>query len=603
MIACAQAKERIARGVSGNASAEEAAELRAHTTSCAACAAELDRARRIWALMGRLPALQPSRPVLASRLQRRRSLPLWAAGVAAAAVLAAVAALWPRSSAPSATPEAPVVDRTPPRTEPEPVASPEQNRTERALDQAVKDALREKAVTPETPVLVTPLPAPSVPPAPLAAPAPKPEAPQPKDLETAKPAPEPAPAPVPAAPSRDTLPLAARVDRVQGEVVALIGGQRTPVSAAFRLTGGDGLATVGKNSQAVLAYEDGTRVALGEDTVVSQVLDRRTPSDPKRIHIQQGVVAAQAPRQAGGESLVFVTPTAEARVLGTRLTLLVTPASTRLEVKEGRVKLMRREDEAAVEVGPDHYALAAKGTALVARAIPGPKGMAREDFERGRWSAAWILQAEPGQGLKVAVQSGALLFALGKTADSDVRSGSLPNDPGPLKKTFDQVQRISALASKKDWPRAAALESKLAYPFGNETPLRIRINAWHSQGDVDRLVWLGLNRGLPGQGLSLERRGDRLQLVLDGAAAPLWSQELACVRDWESLELWLTKDQIAVRRNGLTVAVEANPMKAKAVQVSVGVCAKAELAQDEETRVDDLDVAGLTKADFEQISR
>ncbi len=591
---CAQTRELAARAVSGNASPADEAGLRAHAAACPACAAVLERTRKVWTLMGRLPALQTqARP---PRIHEFR-LPGWA--VAAAAVLLGIATgwmLWPSTPSSPPTPP-PVVDRTPP---PEAAPTPEQVRTEKKLDEVVQEVDTKVARPPEAPAVEKPLPLPEVKPAPLVqAPTPKPADPAP--VVQAPPAPELSPKPKPATPGRETLPTAARLERVQGEVLAVIGNVRTPAAADFRLTGDDGLLTLGRNSQAVLAYEDGTRLVLGADTSLTQVLDRK--GDARRIHLQQGVVAAQVARQAGGESLSFLTPTAEARVVGTRLTLLVSPASTRLEVKEGRVKLSRRGEDGAVEVGPDQYAIAAKGTSLAARSLPGPKLALREDFERGRWNPLWVLQAEPGQGLRTSVQGGSLLFALSRATGPDVTPSTLPNDAGPLKKSLDQVQRISALASKKDWPRAAALETKGTFAFGADAPLRVRVNAWHSHADADRLVWLGLNRGVPGQGLSVERRGDTLQLSVDGAAAPLWKKDLASVREWETLELWLSKDQVALRRNGLTVAVEANPLKTKAVQISVGTCAKADLAQDEETRLDDLDVSWLTKAEFEQISR
>lgn len=590
---CAQINDLIARGLSGNAAPADEAALAGHVAACASCAASLDRARRVWALMGRLPEIRSTRPAV-----RLRRVPAWAFGAAAAAALLVVSALW--LLRPQAAPVAPVPAANAKKQAPvETAPSPEQVRTEQALQQAVeeKEEKEEQVKAPEPPAPpAPPLPAPREAPvvkAPEPAPAPVP-APKPAPVAQAEPA-------APKPPARDTLPTAAVVDKAQGQVFAVVNGERSEVGAAFRLTAADGLVTGGKNSQAVLAYPDGTRVALGADTVVATVLERK--GDARRIHVQQGVVAAQVARQAAGESLSFLTPTAEARVIGTRLTLLVTAASTRLEVKEGRVKLIRKDDEATVDVGSDHYAVAAKGTILNSKAIPGPVVRVREDFERNRWSAVWAPELEPGQGIKLAPGNGLLSFQVLKAPTAEVVSGQLPGDNGPLKKTLEQVQALSALGAKKDWPRAAALETKGSFEFGNERPLRIRMRAWHSHADADRVVWLGLNRGVVGQGFSLERRGDELRLSIEGAPAPLWKKTLASVKEWESLELWVTRDRIAVRRDGLTVAVEDHPVKAKALQVSIGTCAKAELAQDGETRIDDVDVSWLTKSDFEQISR
>ncbi|HEX7896197.1 MAG TPA: FecR domain-containing protein [Planctomycetota bacterium] len=592
---CAKAKDLTARAVSGNASPADDAALRAHAAACPACSDAFARARKVWALMGRLPEARAARPVDPLTLTRRRPIPFWAAGVAAAVVLAAAGLLLfrPAPAAPVAERPAPVVEPAPARAQAE-SAPPEKKELVRvpAPPEDVKPAPPENK--PET-VVVHPVPEP----APPKAPEKKTEATA--KAENAEPSPVPPVAPKPAAPGRETLPTAATVDRAEGQVVATINGETVPVSASFRLTDADALATIGKGSQAVLAYEDGTRLVLGADTSVGRILRRET--EGKRIEILQGVVAAQVARRTGEDTLTFSTPHADARVAGARFILLVGPASTRLDVKEGKAKLVRKDDGAAVDVAADHFAVAAKGTSPVSRAIPGPKVALREDFERGRWSPIWTAQSEPGQGVKAAVQGDALVYSVERTAGADVSPSTLPNDPGPLKKTLDQVARISSLASKKDWPRAVALESKSTFAFSNEAPLRVRLNAWHSGTDADRLFWLGLNRGTPGQGLSVERRGDVLELRIDGAAEPLWKKELACAKDWESLELWITKDRIALRRNGLTMAVEANPLKTKAARISTGTCAKAELKEKAETRIDDLEAAWLTKEDFDHVSK
>lgn len=587
---CSKTADLAARAVSGNATPAEDAALRAHAAACPPCAEALARVRKVWALMGRIPAAVPARTVDPRSLIRRRPVGLWIAAAAAAVALAVAGLVLFRPA-----PPVPIAEQPAPAVEP----TPEQVRAERELDTVVAEKTDAPAPSPED---VKPLPPPEKKDPVVVAPAPAPtpeKAPEPPKRETARveAAPEPPVAPKPAAPSRETLPTAATVHSVEGQVVATINGEELAVKAAFRLTDADAIATLGKNSQAVLAYEDGTRVVLGGDSALGRVLRR---GEGKRVEVAQGVVAAQVGRRAGDDPLTFGTPHADARVLGTRLVLLVSAASTRLDVKEGRVRLIRKDDGASVDVAADHYAVAGKGLSLNARAIPGPKVALREDFERGRWSAAWTPQADPG--VKVGVQGGALVFSTPSTGPMDVAPGGLTNDPA-LKKSLEQVRRVEQLASKKEWARAAALETRGTFQFGNETPLRARVNSWSSHDDPDRLVWLGLNRGTPGQGISLERKGDVLRLWVDGAATALWQKTLPSAKEWETLELWITKDKIAVRRNGLTVAVEASPLKGKAAQLSIGSCAKAELARDEETRLDDLDVAWMTKTDFDQISR
>jgi hypothetical protein len=391
----------------------------------------------------------------------------------------------------------------------------------------------------------------------------------------------------------------AAIDRVQGEVFALVGGVRMPARADFRLIDGEGLETVGKGSQAVLEYLDGTRVVLGADTL----LPRITNQGGKRIAVDRGVAAAQVAKQPAAEPMIFITPHAEARVLGTRLSLHVTAASTRCEVKEGRVRLNRLEG-GVVEIGADQYAVAGKGIALAVKSAPSPKVVLREAFDRGRWQPVWSSESDPGSGLKLAVKEGSLSLQFGAKATPHVSPDTLPpGTPDATKKALDQVARVAALGSKKDWPRTAALEIKQPFALSNETPLRLRAKLWQAQSDENRIVALALNRGVPAQSLSLERRGATVQLWSEATQTVLWKKELPSAQEWETLELWITKDQVAVRREGLTLHTGPNPLKSKTVQVSLGAHARLELAQDGEARFDDVEISWMTKTDFEEISK
>jgi hypothetical protein len=155
--------------------------------------------------------------------------------------------------------------------------------------------------------------------------------------------------------------------------------------------------------------------------------------------------------------------------------------------------------------------------------------------------------------------------------------------------------------TKKEWPRAAWLETRQARL--STKPPRVRTRAWNSHHDPDRISWCAINRGVSGQGLVLERRGPLLQLWIDGANAPIWKKDIAAPQEWETLELWVSKDQMIVRRNEETLYVGANPLKVKGGTLSLGVHAKLELAQDEEVRFDDVDVILTTRAEFDEVSR
>ena len=83
----------------------------------------------------------------------------------------------------------------------------------------------------------------------------------------------------------------------------------------------------------------------------------------------------------------------------------------------------------------------------------------------------------------------------------------------------------------------------------------------------------------------------------------MWKKDVAAVQEWETLELWISKDQMIVRRNEETLYVGANPLRVKGGSLSLGVNAKMELAQDEEVRFDDVDVILTTRAELDEVSR
>jgi hypothetical protein len=338
-------------------------------------------------------------------------------------------------------------------------------------------------------------------------------------------------------------------------------------------------------------------MVLGADTIVDSI----KIADGKRVSLKQGVLAAQVAKQPAGEPMLFMTATAEARVLGTRLTLSVTPTSTRLEVREGKVRITRKDDNASVEVGSEHVVTAGKGTSMTPK--PAPIRVAfRETFDKPRWGG-WQQGGEANLGIRLSVENGSLSMKTLQKPAQDLGGGKMPSDAAELaRKALQGVNNVASL-SRKDWPRSAWLETRQTFGFSNEAPLRVRIRNWNSHHDPDRLVWIALNHGVAGQGLSLERRGASLQLWVEGATAPVWKKDASAPQEWESVELWLSKDQVVVRRNEETLYAGANPLKIKAAPLSIGTNARMELAQDEEVRFDDVDVLLPSRAEFDEVAR
>lgn len=598
---CKTTADLITRSLSGNASPQDSAQLRGHLAACPACA-ELERGlSATWSLMGSLPvvASRMSAPAVARPFVLRR--PIWAVAAAAAAifVIAAIALSLRPAPAPVA-PQAPIAQQPGLLPDPEKRDQPKESVTVQEPQTPIEKPQAPVApvpVIPETKTVVAP-----------EAPAPKPatpEIPERKDpvakptLSEARPdtrpevkPPVPAPLPAPAA-----LPVVAMVSRVDGEVVSISGAGRVPVKAGQKLTATESLETA-KGGQAELLFDDGTRVILESDSLA----DSFQSEGGKSLTLKRGFLRARIAKQPAGEPMIFLTSTAEARVLGTRLSLSVTPTSTRLEVREGKVRITRKDDNASVEVSADHFVVAGKGQAMTPKLMPAKLAL-HETFDLPRWGGGWIQGGEANLGIRLATENGSLSVKTLQKPTQDLGGGKMPTDAAELaRKTLQNVNNVASL-SRKDWPRSAWLETRQPFAFSNEAPIRIRIRDWNSHHDPDRIVWTALNHGVAGQGLSLERRGDSLQLWVEGAAAPVWKKDTAGPQEWETVELWVAKDLVVVRRNDETLYSGPNPLKIKAAVLSLGTNAKMELAQDEEVRFDDVDVFLTTRAELDEVAR
>lgn len=260
---------------------------------------------------------------------------------------------------------------------------------------------KEEAPPPQPP----PPPPPPPPPAPVPLPAPVPKIEEPRKPEPPAPAPTPEPPPVkvetpapkPEPPRTTTVveapkapPMIVQLDRVKGDVYVVVDGAKTPAKEGQMLLAGQALGTTGAESQATARFVDGTSLELTGDTAVSQIAEG-TAKTGKRVVLDSGTITAKAVKQPVGQPMIFVTPQAEARILGTILKLTVDADATRLEVKEGRVRLTRKSDGASTEVGVDQFAIASAGPKPIARKIGSPlPGRLVDDFEdpqavKARW--------------------------------------------------------------------------------------------------------------------------------------------------------------------------------------------------------------------------
>ncbi len=143
-------------------------------------------------------------------------------------------------------------------------------------------------------------------------------------------------------------------------------GEREAARAGLELWLGDRLETV--EGRATVVYADGTLVVLEP----GGSLRLEGSEEGKRVTLIQGDLEAAVAPQPPGRPMTLGTPHAEARVLGTKFALSVSRDSTRLSVREGRVRLTRRADGEWIDVpgGLAAAADASRGTKLVAVRSP-----------------------------------------------------------------------------------------------------------------------------------------------------------------------------------------------------------------------------------------
>ena len=157
--------------------------------------------------------------------------------------------------------------------------------------------------------------------------------------------------------AQSAQPLAA-LATVKPGVTVLRAGATLSAEAGLMLLPGDQLR-VPKGAGAVVRYPDRTLIEIGASTSVAFPSGGEVASSlGKRVNVSWGTVSADVAKQPIGHPMVFLTPAAQAIVLGTRLSLAVDAASTRLEVDEGRVAFARNSDQSRVEVGAGQFALA-----------------------------------------------------------------------------------------------------------------------------------------------------------------------------------------------------------------------------------------------------
>ena len=328
--------------------AADQARLQSHLAACESCRHEQAQLKETFQLVGQSAEatdiqwdtfLAAVRRKLGAKTHRRLPLkkpvvrrPIVPALAAAAVLVAAIVMYFvvrPKPAPPievATNPPIPVVAPEPKPKPPEP--QPEQNR----------------------PSILFPAPTPKPEPPPTPAPVPEPP----------KPEPEPEPIPVPPPPPKTTVAVMATIESSGGEVSVQTDAGKIAAKADLGLIPGQELQTGSRSSHVVVKVTDGTRIHLAGDTTLRLV-------DAHNFTLSRGALRAEVAKQPPTTPMIFATPTADARVLGTELVLFAGAESTRLDVRTGKVRLTRREDGASAEVGAGQTATAPKTGAFAAK--------------------------------------------------------------------------------------------------------------------------------------------------------------------------------------------------------------------------------------------
>jgi hypothetical protein len=145
------------------------------------------------------------------------------------------------------------------------------------------------------------------------------------------------------------------------------------------LRSGDILQTEGPEGFASFEFLDGTTLVLTGDARVLLTQE----NGQKRVDVPHGYIDAEVAPQPAGKPMLFVTPLAEARVMGTRLSISAETGGTTLSVSAGHVVMKRLSDGRSVDVRGGYHAVASPRSELKAQLTPPVPEIWSADFEAG----------------------------------------------------------------------------------------------------------------------------------------------------------------------------------------------------------------------------
>ena len=154
-------------------------------------------------------------------------------------------------------------------------------------------------------------------------------------------------------------------------------GSQELAKGPHRLRNGDHVRT-DRTSSATLLLSDLTEIQMRSDTELTLTAGRE-----RTVKLGLGSVTAHVTPQRSGRALMFATPLAEIRVIGTELEIMATDTRTELFVNEGRVNVTRTVDSISAEVAASQFVSVENTGDLSVIDIPQSPDQWIEDFEHG----------------------------------------------------------------------------------------------------------------------------------------------------------------------------------------------------------------------------
>lgn len=151
--------------------------------------------------------------------------------------------------------------------------------------------------------------------------------------------------------------LTARVVHVNGSVkVASLNHDGIRQLAIDDVVGPDCRMTVDPGARITLSYPDGSRIQVMENTRIMT----SAGSSIRLVQLDSGTIFATISPQPEGRKLIFTTPHALLRIVGTQFKLSADEKRSRVEVEEGKLVFTSKEDDRSVVVAENDSAVTGK---------------------------------------------------------------------------------------------------------------------------------------------------------------------------------------------------------------------------------------------------